>query len=87
MAAVVAAGGTAAAAYVFTDTKFHLYGMALPAVRVFDAETSHKLTIQAAKYGLLPSDIRKDDPRLHVNLWGRRFTNPIGVAAGFVKDA
>lgn len=87
MAAVVTAGGTAAAAYAFTDTKFQLYGMALPAVRVFDAETSHKLTIQAAKYGLLPSDVRKDDPRLHVHLWGRKFTNPIGVAAGFDKDA
>ena len=87
MAAVVAAGGTAAAAYVFTDTKFQLYGMALPAVRLFDAETSHKLTIQAARYGLLPSDVRKDDPRLHVYLWGRKFTNPVGVAAGFDKDA
>lgn len=83
----MAAGGTAAAAYVFTDTKFQVFGIAMPAVRLFGAETAHKLTIQAGKYGLLPSDIRKDDPRLEVHLWGRKFTNPIGIAAGFDKDA
>jgi dihydroorotate dehydrogenase len=87
MTAVVAGGTTAAAAYFFTDTKFSLYGMMLPVVRVFDPETSHYLTIQAAKNGVLPSDTRKDDTRLNVHLWGRKFSNPIGVAAGFDKDA
>jgi hypothetical protein len=87
IAAVLAAGGTAAAAATLTDFKFQLFGTMMPAVRVFDPETAHKLTMQAARYGMLPSDTRKDDPRLHVNLWGRTFTNPIGVAAGFDKDA
>ena len=28
-----------------------------------------------------------DDPRLAIRLWGRDFPNPLGMAAGFDKDA
>eukprot|EP00892_Ulva_mutabilis_P008048 jgi/Ulvmu1/5615/UM023_0153.1 len=84
---LVGAGGATVAAFTLTDFKFKCYSAALPAVRIFDAETAHRLTIGAAKYGLLPSDNRKDDARLRVHLWGRTFSNPLGIAAGFDKDA
>jgi dihydroorotate dehydrogenase len=84
---VVAAGGATVAVFSLTDLKFQLYGAAMPFIRLFEPERAHKLTIEAAKYGMLPSDKRKDDPRLQMHLWGRVFSNPIGVAAGFDKDA
>lgn len=84
---VVGAGGATVAAFTLTDFKFKICSAALPAVRFFDPETAHRLTIAIAKYGLLPSDLRKDDPRLRVRLWGRVFSNPLGIAAGFDKDA
>jgi len=84
---VVGAGSATAAAFALTDFKFKCYSVAVPALRAFDPETAHRLTIAAAKYGLLPSDTRKDDSRLNVHLWGRVFSNPLGIAAGFDKDA
>jgi dihydroorotate dehydrogenase len=52
-----------------------------------DAEFAHGLAIRALKSGLMPAD-RRDDPRsLEVHLWGRTLPNPIGLAAGFDKNA
>jgi dihydroorotate dehydrogenase len=52
-----------------------------------DAETAHGLAIRALKTGLLPRDARSDPPSLAVEVWGRRLPNPIGLAAGFDKNA
>lgn len=53
----------------------------------FDAEFAHGLAIRALKSGLMPAD-RRDDPRsLEVHIWGRTLPNPIGLAAGFDKNA
>jgi dihydroorotate dehydrogenase len=35
----------------------------------------------------VPGDRRPDPPSLKVNIWGRELTNPIGLAAGFDKNA
>ena len=53
----------------------------------FDAEAAHGLALRALKSGLVPNDRKLDDPRLGVELWGRRLSNPIGLAAGFDKNA
>ena len=53
----------------------------------FDAEMAHGLAIRALKAGLVPKDRKLDDHRLGVELWGRRLSNPIGLAAGFDKNA
>jgi dihydroorotate dehydrogenase len=53
----------------------------------FDAEMAHGLAIRALKAGLVPKDRKLDDHRLGVELWGRRLPNPIGLAAGFDKNA
>lgn len=53
----------------------------------FDPETAHGLAIAALRTGLLPAFSADADPRLAVEVAGLRFSNPIGVAAGFDKDA
>lgn len=53
-----------------------------------DAENGHKLGIWCLKWGLAPKLFFDKDPEsLHVNVFGRKMTNPIGCAAGFDKDA
>jgi dihydroorotate dehydrogenase len=52
-----------------------------------DAEAAHGLALKALKSGLTPSDRRPDPPSLGVEVWGRHLSNPIGLAAGFDKNA
>jgi dihydroorotate dehydrogenase len=52
-----------------------------------DAETAHGLALRALKSGLTPADRRPDPPSLDVEVWGRHLPNPIGLAAGFDKNA
>ncbi len=63
------------------------YRFAGPLVRLLDAETAHGLTIRALKLGLVPPQPRLEHPSLEVALWGLRFPNPVGLAAGFDKNA
>lgn len=58
-----------------------------PALFRFDAEQAHGLGIRALKSGLLPSPALKPDIRLQVNAAGISFPNPLGMAAGFDKNA
>jgi len=51
------------------------------------AETAHKLAISALKQGLTPKFSAADDRRLLVEIAGLKFKNPLGVAAGFDKNA
>jgi dihydroorotate dehydrogenase len=59
----------------------------LPALRRLDAERAHGLALAALRAGLAGSSPASDDPALAVDLFGRRFANPIGLAAGFDKNA
>lgn len=52
-----------------------------------DAEAAHGLAIRALKSGLLPGDRRADAASLATTVWGRSLPNPIGLAAGFDKNA
>ena len=63
------------------------YALADLALSRLDAETAHGLAIRALKTGLVPGDHRPDPPSLGVEVWGRRLPNPIGLAAGFDKNA
>src|SRR5947208_16148861 len=51
-----------------------------------DAETAHGVALRALKTGLL-ADWQPDPPSLATKLWGRTLANPIGLAAGFDKNA
>jgi dihydroorotate dehydrogenase len=66
---------------------FDYYRLAGPLIRLFDAECAHGLTLRALKSGLVPPQPACDDPLLKITLWGREFPNPVGLAAGFDKNA
>jgi dihydroorotate dehydrogenase len=53
----------------------------------FDPETAHGMSIAALKTGVLPSCAIKPDPRLAQTVAGIRFENPLGLAAGYDKNA
>jgi dihydroorotate dehydrogenase len=58
----------------------------LPLLRWFDPEDAHRLAIQGLRL-LPPLRPRADDPKLAVRAFGLNFPNPIGMAAGFDKNA
>lgn len=55
-------------------------------VTVLDAEAAHQATIRMLKTGLGPKT-SVSDPRLRVHVAGLSFANPLGIAAGFDKNA
>lgn len=57
-----------------------------PLTRLLDAETAHSLVIRALKVMPLNA-VPLSDPRLAVSLFGLQFPNPVGLAAGFDKNA
>jgi dihydroorotate dehydrogenase len=58
----------------------------LPLLRWLDPEDSHRLAIQGLKL-LPPVRPRSDDAKLAMRAFGLNFPNPIGMAAGFDKNA
>ena len=60
---------------------------ALPLLHRLDAERAHVLAMRALRLGLAPLDAGAHDPALAVGALGLAFRNPIGLAAGFDKDA
>ncbi len=61
--------------------------IALAALQRLDPERAHSITIALLKRGWVKRRRMKDDPLLHVRTLGLTFSNPIGLAAGFDKDA
>jgi dihydroorotate dehydrogenase len=59
----------------------------LPLLRGVDAEAAHGLALRALAAGLVGRDPAPDDPVLATRAFGLTFRNPIGLAAGFDKDA
>ncbi len=59
----------------------------LPLLRRMDAERAHDLALLALRRGLIGRDTTPDDPALAIEVLGRRFGNPVGLAAGFDKNA
>ena len=54
---------------------------------LFDPETAHGLSIAALKAGVVPACPVKADPRLAQTVAGIAFPNPLGMAAGYDKNA
>lgn len=59
----------------------------MPLLRGLDAEFAHRLALKALAMGLAGRDSRPDEPNLATSVFGLDFSNPIGLAAGFDKDA
>ena len=65
-----------------------LMDLAVPLLRLLPPEPAHRLTVElAARFGFFLPRAPKDDPRLAVRALGLDFPNPVGVAAGFDKNA
>ncbi|MDK1384272.1 quinone-dependent dihydroorotate dehydrogenase [Sinorhizobium sp. 8-89] len=54
---------------------------------LLDPETAHAVSVKALKSGLVPSCAAPADPRLSQEIAGLTFPNPIGMAAGYDKNA
>ena len=61
--------------------------LAFPLLRHLDPETAHGLTVWGLRHGFGPAAADADDPILRCELWGHIFPNPVGIAAGFDKNA
>jgi dihydroorotate dehydrogenase len=61
------------------------FPLARPFLHALDAETAHGLTIRVLR--MMPPARPASDPRLAVSAFGLTFSNPLGLAAGFDKNA
>jgi dihydroorotate dehydrogenase len=65
-----------------------MFHLATRALRLLPPESAHNATLTLAGWAapFLPSAVA-DDPRLAAHVLGLRFPNPVGLAAGFDKNA
>ena len=63
------------------------YSIIKPVLWRLDPERAHNLALWALRHNLFCIRPGPDDDRLSTTILGRRFANPIGLAAGFDKDA
>lgn len=64
-----------------------LADFAMPFLRTLEPEQAHELTLRAMEAGLFARACGTDDNALSQSIWGLTFPNPVGIAAGFDKDA
>ncbi len=67
--------------------EFFFDRLVAPLFQRLDPETAHDLTLRALAAGLGPRATQADDPLLATRLWDLDFTNPLGLSAGFDKNA
>ncbi len=67
----------------------NIYPLILPVLRRMDPERAHRFALWGLKTGLAAKFYppEGDDPILATTVWGRAFRNPLGLAAGFDKNA
>jgi dihydroorotate dehydrogenase len=67
--------------------RFDPYAVAGPLLRLAPPELAHRIGIHALRCGLVPEESSRDEKILAVSRWGLKFPNPVGLAAGFDKNA
>ena len=65
----------------------HFYPLLRHLLFMLDAETAHNTTIAALRSPFFPAIPLSPHPRWATPLWGHALPHPIGLAAGFDKDA
>ena len=60
--------------------------LARPFLHALDPEVAHRVAIAMLKFAPLPAAVH-DDRRLAMRVFGLNFPNPVGMAAGFDKNA
>ena len=64
-----------------------LFPVTGPLLRCLSPELAHTITVRLLATGLAPAMDGPVDPILAQRLWGIDFPNPVGIAAGFDKNA
>ena len=66
-----------------------MFSIVKPFIFNFDPETAHDLAIKALKFNYLPKKMFEveNEEMLNIEVLGKHFPNPIGLAAGFDKSA
>ena len=66
-----------------------MFSILRPFLFNLDPETAHDLAIKSLKLNIVPSKLFEveDEQMLNTELFGKKFPNPIGMAAGFDKSA
>lgn len=65
-----------------------LFPLLRPFIFLLDPEEAHNLTVKGLKAGFSPIYFQEDDdPILRTSVFGLEFNNPVGLAAGFDKNA
>jgi len=66
-----------------------MFSILRPFLFNLDPETAHDLAIKSLKFNFFPSKMFEveDEQMLNIELLGKNFPNPIGLAAGFDKSA
>ncbi|MGE3714733.1 MAG: quinone-dependent dihydroorotate dehydrogenase [Alphaproteobacteria bacterium] len=65
----------------------NLYALMRPAVHLLPPETAHGLAIATLRSGVLLPRAQKSLQILHTHAFGHSFSSPVGLAAGFDKNA
>ncbi|KAG5875262.1 hypothetical protein JTB14_033470 [Gonioctena quinquepunctata] len=79
--------GTFAALSLCNSEQSFYKNFVMPVVHKIDPEKAHRLAVLASKYRVIPKSKYGDSDSLKVHIFGREFPNPVGIAAGFDKDA
>ncbi|CAG5108576.1 Similar to Dhod: Dihydroorotate dehydrogenase (quinone), partial [Cotesia congregata] len=58
----------------------------MPLVTLVDPEIAHNLAVTAAKWGFISEPRTPDSSALNQKVFGLKFSNPVGMAAGFDKQ-
>ena len=66
---------------------FDPYKLARPFLFRMDAENAHKIALHALRLGWVPADRTPHDARLVQTIFGLSIPNPVGISAGFDKNA
>jgi len=64
-----------------------MFQLARPMLFALAPEQAHEATLKGLEAGIYPRDNGPASPRLAVTIAGLAFANPLGIAAGFDKDA
>jgi dihydroorotate dehydrogenase len=64
-----------------------LFGLGQALLQAIDPESAHDIALKSLELGLYPRAGGPDDRRLAQTVFGLDFPNPIGMAAGFDKNA
>ena len=66
-----------------------MFSVLRPFLFNLDPETAHDFAVKSLKFNVLPSKMFEveDEEMLNINIFGKNFPNPIGLAAGFDKSA